>query len=157
VTPDGVTLFDVEDLSQWDVFVNHVHRFKAKNRVLMSGSFGTSFDQEAGIYEYRLGGFGRLGAFNNQQVSGDNFILGSALLLREWFRLPDVLGQRVYYGGGVEVGSAFDTWDDADWDTQMTLGVIMETLLGPAFIGGSVSFDTGDTRLYVSLAPLSIR
>jgi len=157
VTPDGVTLYDIEDLSQWDVFVNHAHRFKAKNRVLMSGSFGTSFDQDAGIYEYRLGGFGRLGAFNNQQVSGDNFILGSALLLREWFRLPDVLGQRVYYGGGVEVGSAFDKWDDADWDTQMTLGVIMETLLGPAFFGGSVSFDTGDTRIYVSLAPLSVR
>jgi NTE family protein len=160
VNVDGSTLFEIEGLSQVEFFANHARRLggaTGKNRLLTTGSFGTSFGEEAGIYEYRLGGFGRLGAYNNQQVSGDNFILGSGMLLREWFRLPDVLGQRVYYGGGLEVGSAFDNWDTADWDTQMMLGVVLETILGPAFLGGSVSFDNGDTRLYVALAPFMIR
>jgi NTE family protein len=154
VDPDGNTIARTEEVPQLEASVNHVHRFKVKNRLITTAAFGTSFDANPGIYEYRLGGFGRLGAYNNQQVSGDHYVFGSAGVLREWFRLPDVLGQRVYYGSTIEIGSAFDDWDTADWDTQLTLGVILETLLGPAFVGGSVSFDNGDTRLYVSLAPL---
>jgi NTE family protein len=154
VDPDGNTIETVEDVPQLEAQVNHVQRFATKNRLLSSVAFGTSFDATPGIYQYRLGGFGRLGAYNNQQVFGNHYVFGSLGVLREWFRLPDVLGQRVYYGGTVEVGTAFDDFDTADWDTQLTLGAIMETLLGPAFVGGSVSFDTGDTRFYVSLAPL---
>jgi NTE family protein len=154
VDADGNTLTTIEDIPQLEASVNHVHRFKVKNRLLTNVAFGTSFDASPGIYQYRLGGVGRLGAYNHQEVFGDHYVFGSVGVLREWFRLPDILGQRVYYGGTVEVGTAFDEWDTANWDTQLTLGAMMETLRGPAFIGGSVSFVTGDMRFYVSLAPL---
>lgn len=154
VDADGQTIATIEDLPQLEASLNHVHRFKVKNRLITNAAFGTSFDESPGIYQFRLGGFGRLGAYNNQEVYGDHYVFGSVGLLREWFRLPDILGQRVYYGSTVEVGTAFDEWDTADWDTQLTFGAVVETLFGPAFAGASVSFDTGDTRFYVSLAPL---
>jgi hypothetical protein len=35
----------------------------------------------------------------------------------------------------------------------MSGGVVVEAILGPAFLGGSASLTSSDWRLYVSLAP----
>ena len=58
-------------------------------------------------------------------------------------RMPDVLGGSIFVGAWVEAGSAFDEWDTKDWKSDITGGVILETLLGPVFMGGSVGFQGG--------------
>jgi hypothetical protein len=60
------------------------------------------------------------------------------------------MGGAVLAGGWLEFGSAFDDWDTAAFDTNATLGVIAETLLGPVFIGGSAGAD-GASRFYVGI------
>ncbi|HZM95047.1 MAG TPA: hypothetical protein VFB92_16570, partial [Vicinamibacterales bacterium] len=95
----------------------------------------------------------RLGAFNNDEIRGDNYVLGVGGLLREWFRLPDVLGGNAYYGAWLEQGSAFDDWRDAKYRAAASVGVVVETLIGPAFVGYSQSLTDGGGRFYLSLGP----
>jgi NTE family protein len=75
-------------------------------------------------------------------------------LLHEWFRLPDVLGGNVYLGGWLEQGSAFDSWQDAKYQSALSAGILIETLFGPAFLGYSQSLNSGNGRFYVALGPL---
>ena len=72
--------------------------------------------------------------------------------LRGVGRMPDVLGGSIFLGAWVEAGSAFNDWDTKDWKSDITGGVILETLLGPVFLGGSVGFQGGG-RFYISLGP----
>jgi NTE family protein len=129
-------------------------RVAPKYRFFVSAGAGTSFDSNPGMHLFRLGGPMRLGAFNNGEVLGRHYMLGVAGLLREWFRLPDILGGNVYAGGWVEQGSAYDAWEDAAYRGAASGGVIAETLLGPVFVGYSHSLTGSDSRYYVALAPL---
>jgi hypothetical protein len=74
-------------------------------------------------------------------------------VLREWFRLPDVLGGNTYYGGWLEQGSAFDHWNDAEYKGSLSTGVVAETLFGPLFIGYSHSLTESGGRFYLALGP----
>ena len=53
-------------------------------------------------------------------------------------------------GGWLEGGSAFDTWDAADFDVNLSAGFIAETLIGAAFAGVSTGFD-GSWRFYLGI------
>jgi hypothetical protein len=68
-------------------------------------------------------------------------------------RLPDFIGRSILGGGWVEEGSAFDDWNSAKFDTQFSVGLIAETVIGPAFVGFSAGLD-GSTRLYLGIGKL---
>jgi hypothetical protein len=85
----------------------------------------------------------QLGAFNNDEIRGDNYVLGVMGVPHEWFRLPDILGGNAYFGGWLEQGSASDRWR----------GALLETLFGPAFPGYSQSLSDGGGRFYIALGP----
>ncbi len=104
------------------------------------------------VNDFALGGPLRLGSFNTDQLRGDNYLLGGGGYLRGMGRMPDVLGGSIFLGAWVEAGSAFDEWDTKDWKSDITGGFILETLLGPVFLGGSVGF-RGGGRFYVALGP----
>ena len=70
--------------------------------------------------------------------------------LRQVGRLPDFLGGPVFAGGWVENGDAFDEWSRAGWRTNGGAGVVMDTLVGPAIVAGSWSFD-GRWRTYLGV------
>jgi NTE family protein len=157
-TPDLVAAEDqplesYSDVLQGEVTGSWFTRVAPKQRLFVSGGAGTSFDRNPGVNEFRLGGPLRLGAFNNGQIRGDNYLQATVGLLYEWFRLPDVLGGNTYIGGWLEQGSAFDTFTEADYRGAGSVGVVMETILGPAFVGFSQSITSGDRRFYVALAP----
>jgi NTE family protein len=154
VTTDGQTILRIDDYPQAAGLGSWFTRIGGRNRFFTILGGGTSFGHDPGINEFRLGGPFRLGAFNNQQITGDNFVLAVGGVLHEWFRLPDVLGGNVYYGGWFENGSAFDDWDRARYRGDVSAGVFVETIIGPMFLAGSVSVTDGSHRFYVSLAPL---
>jgi NTE family protein len=123
------------------------------DRLFVNGGIGSSFGKHPLVNDFALGGPLRLGAFNNDQLRGDNYLLAVGGYLRGVGRLPDVLGGGVFLGGWVEAGSTFDAWDrDKDWKSDVTVGAILETLLGPVFLGGSIGF-TGGGRFYIALGP----
>jgi len=73
--------------------------------------------------------------------------------LRGIARLPDFIGGPIYAGGWVENGSAFDRLGDSQWHTHVGVGLVLDTLLGPALLGVSVGFD-GNYRYFVGLGRL---
>jgi NTE family protein len=157
-TPDIVdendnVLRSASDVPQGEVLAAWFKRVGTRQRMFVSGGGGTSFDHDPGFNQFSLGGPLRLGSFNNDELRGNNYLLGVVGLLHEWARLPDVLGANVYLGGWLEQGSAFNAWRDAEYKASLSAGVVMETLFGPVFLGYSQSLTEGGGRFYVSLGP----
>jgi NTE family protein len=116
-----------------------------RGRVFLSGGGGTSFDgHPLPTEQFALGGPFRLGAYNVGEQRGDHYLLATGGYLRRVMRLPDFLGGDIFLGGWLDNGAAFDEWNDANWATHVSVGVVADTLLGPAFAatmagGGSTS------------------
>jgi NTE family protein len=152
VFPEG-ELAGPKDYAQIEGWFSSFHRLRERHRIFYGASAGSSCGDEPGYNEFRLGGLLRLGAFNNGEISGDNYILGTGGFLYQVLRLPDLVGANGYLGAWLEAGSAFDEWSDADMQWNASGGFVLETFLGPLFVGGSVSLTNGDGRFYVNLGP----
>jgi NTE family protein len=156
-TPDvvllGEKLVGPADYAQIEARFSSFHRFHERHRIFYGASGGSSFGDDPGYNEFRLGGLLRLGAFHNGEVRGDNYVLGLGGFLYHVLRLPDVIGANGYFGAWLEAGSAFDEWSEASHQWNASGGFVLETFLGPLFIGGSVSLTNGDGRFYVNLGP----
>ncbi len=150
---DGTTI-DRRDFPQAEARAWWFRRVKENHRAFVTGAFGTTFDQDPGVHVFRMGGPMKLGALNNDEIIGEHYLYLAGGLLYRWFRLPDVLGGNAYLGAWYENGSAFEDWDgNKKYLANLSGGTVVETLLGPFFLGGSVSLNDGSTRFYVSLAP----
>jgi NTE family protein len=153
VDANGLELQHPRDVPQGEIVTSWFKRVGSRRRLFLSGGAGTSFDHDPGFNQFRLGGPLRLGAFNNDELHGDNYLLGVAGLLHEWFRLPDLLGGNAYLGGWLEQGSAYNDWDEAEYKASASAGVLLETILGPAFLAYSQSLTSGGGRFYIALGP----
>jgi NTE family protein len=134
-----------------DFAVTWFKTVRPRTRVLAAAVGGTAFGASPlPPNSYALGGPFRLGAYNEGQLRTPDFLVGSGGLAREFARLPDVLGGGVFGLVWLESGSAFD---GAGLRTNVSAAFVIETLLGPMFLGTSVGFD-GRYRLYVGMGPL---
>lgn len=150
---DGVEFESPQSFTSGEVRTSWFRRVRGGgDRLFIIGEAGSSFGESPLVNDFSLGGPLRLGSFNNDQLRGDNYLLFGGGYLRGFGRMPDVLGGSIFLGAWVEGGSVFDDWDDQDWKSDITGGAILETLLGPVFIGGSIGFQGGG-RFYVSLGP----
>ena len=151
--PDVETDRATEGVTQFEAGLSWAWSFdrSAHNRVFALGGAGTSFgDHPLPTEQFALGGPFQLSALDGGELRGDNFVLTTGGYLRQVARLPDFMGGAVLAGGWLEFGSAFDDWDAANFETNATIGVIAETLLGPVFVGGSAGAD-GASRFYVGI------
>jgi NTE family protein len=151
--PDYASTRATEGVTQAQWIASSVWSFspRDKNRVFLSGGGGTSFDgHPLPTEQFALGGPFRLGAYNVGEQRGDHYLLATGGYLRQVMRLPDFLGGPVFLGGWLDNGAAFDEWDDSNWATHVSVGVIADTLLGPAFAATSAGFD-GQWRFYIGL------
>lgn len=113
-------------------------RVYGSDRVFATFGGGTAFGEVPVWGSFSLGGPLRMGAFTNDELRGANYALGAAGYLKRIARLPDFVGGNVFVGGWVEAGSAFDHRAQAAWHGNVSSGAVLETLLGPVFVGGSV-------------------
>ncbi len=81
---------------------------------------------------------------------GNHYYAATGGLLHRLGRLPDFVGGPVFAGAWLENGDAFDEWDLAKWRTNVSAGLILDTLLGPMVVAGSYGFD-GRWRTYVGV------
>jgi NTE family protein len=137
--------------AEFDVSV--FHPLTSRNRVFVRASGGTSFGAQPYVEDFTLGGPFRMSAFRTDELRGPNFALAGFGYIRQLPRLPAWVGGHAYAVGWVEGGSAFETRADAAWHADASLGVVVDSLIGPVFVGGSVGPE-GHRRLYVSLGPL---
>ena len=97
--------------------------------------------------DFALGAAFRLGAYSPGEIRGEHTWLAGGGYLQQLGRLPDFLGGPIFAGGWLENGDAFDDWSKVGWRTNTSVGVIMDTLVGPVVIAGTYGFD-GRWRTY---------
>jgi NTE family protein len=124
-----------------------------RNRIFVRVAAGTSFDANPYINDFSLGGPFRMSAFRNDELRGAHFGLAVAGYMRQLPRLPAWVGGHGYLAAWAEAGSAFDARAGAAWHTDVAAGIIIDSLIGPVFAGGSAGLG-GHHRLYIAPGPL---
>jgi hypothetical protein len=98
-----------------------------------------------------------LGAYLPQEFLGNHYAYSSLGFRRELYRLPALVGNRIYWGGWYEAGSAFgsSSGDPGPVVVRGTfnLGIIADTIVGPIALATSVS-PTGQSRVNFSIGRL---
>jgi NTE family protein len=132
------------DLTQVELGLSTFHPMGARNRVFATFAGGTSFDDTPLPTRQFTGGYPFiLDAFGVGEVRGDHYAVLTLGAFRRVGRLPDFLGGPVFAGAWLENGSVFDTHEKADFNSQLGLGIVGDTLVGPVLLGTSVGFDGG--------------
>jgi NTE family protein len=129
-----------------------------KTSLFVLASGGTTFQGSAGPFEvFTLGGPFHLGAYLPQEFIGNHYAYSSFGFRREFYRLPQLVGGKIYWGGWYEAGTAFGTATDNPGPVvvrgTMNLGIIADTIVGPIAVAGSVS-PTGQSRINFTIGRL---
>ena len=142
-------------IDQVDVQTSNVIPIGPKTSLFADASGGTTFRGEAGPFQvFVLGGQFHLGAYLPDEFMGNHYAYTSFGFRRELYRMPQLIGKKIYWGGWYEAGSAFGTkaHDPGPVVVRGTfnLGLIADTIIGPIAIAGSVS-PTGQSRVNFSI------
>jgi len=145
-------------IGQLDVQTSSFLPVGPKTSLFFDLSGGTTFRGSAGPFQvFALGGPFRLGAYLPQEFLGNHYAYSSLGVRREFYRLPALVGGKIYWGGWYEAGTAFGTTtlDPGPVAVRGTfnLGVIADTIVGPLALAASVS-PTGQSRINFSMGRL---
>jgi NTE family protein len=114
-------------------------------------SGGTAFttkSADTGLPPFSLGGPLRLGAYGTNELLTSQYFLFQTAYLYRLRELSPLLGQNMYLVSGYEVGKAYYQSSDVSRLPQNgTLGVLLQTVFGPIFFGGSIG-DRGHRKFY---------
>jgi outer membrane protein assembly factor BamA len=124
-----------------------------KGRFFVAAAGGSSFGDATVVNAFTLGGPLALSALQTDELRGSNFVLGHAGYFHEVARIFEGAAGRLYLGTWIENGATFERLAQAQIRTNISGGLIMETVLGPAFLVGSVGTD-GRHRIYIGLGPV---
>ena len=124
-----------------------------RDRLFLSGGAGTSWGRPLANEQFQLGAPMRLGAYSAGELRGDHYAVLTTGYLRGVRRLPDFLGGMIFAGGWLENGSAFADIGTAKLRTNVSVGVMADTLVGPALLAASADF-RGAWRYYVGVGRL---
>lgn len=142
-----------EDVTQLEIGGSLFRPVRRNDRVFMTSGVGVSWGDPLANEQFQLGAPMRLGAFDFGELRGDHYAVMAGGYLRGIGRLPDFLGGSIFLGGWLEIGSAFDDIDSADVKSNVSIGLIADTLVGPALLGGSFDFG-GAWRYYIGIGRL---
>ncbi len=144
----------VHPIGQLDVQTSTFIPTGDKTSLFFAASGGSTFHGTAGQFQlFALGGPFRLGAYLPDEFVGNHYGYAAFGFRRELYRLPQLVGKRVYWGGWYEAGSAFNTPDSLTVRGSANLGFIGDTIVDPIAIFGSVS-PTGQSRVNFSIGRL---
>ncbi len=122
-----------------------------KTSLFLNLSGGATLHGDAGIVQqFSLGGAFRLGAYLPDQFRANHYAYSALGFRRDLYHLPPLIGKRVYWGGWLEAGSAFNDPGAVVVRGSVNLGVIAETIVGPVALSESVSA-TGQTKVNFSI------
>jgi NTE family protein len=145
-------------IAQLDLQTSNFVPIGPKTSLFFDISGGTTFRGSAGPFQvFSLGGSFRLGAYLPYEFVGNHYAYASLGFHRELYRLPELVGGKIYWGGWYEAGAAFGTIasDPGPIAVRGTfnIGVIADTIVGPIALAGSVS-PTGQSRVNFSVGRL---
>jgi NTE family protein len=145
-------------ISQVEVQSSNFVPLSGKTSLFVSASGGTTFSGSAGPFQvFALGGPFHLGAYLPQEFLGNHYAYTSFGFRRSLYRLPSLVGDKIYWGGWYEAGTAFGKAGDDPGPVavrgSLNLGIIADTIVGPIAVAGSVS-PTGQSRINFTIGRL---
>lgn len=145
-------------IDQIDVRTSNFLPLGSKASLFFDVAGGSTFRGPAGPFQvFELGGPFRLGAYFRDEFLGNHYVYSSFGFRREFYRLPQLAGRNIYWGGWYEAGSAFGLATDDPGPvvirSTFNLGIIADTVIGPITLAGSVS-PTGQSRVNFSIGRL---
>jgi NTE family protein len=133
-----------KDLTQAELSLSSFHPISTRDRWFAVFAGGTSFnDQPLPTRQFTVGYPFVLDAFAVGERRGDHYAVLTLGAMRRIGRLPDFLGGPIFAGAWLENGSLFDSHQNADFNSQVGVGIVTETAVGPIFLGTSAGFDGG--------------
>ena len=143
-----------DKLTQISAEASYFHRVSTRNSIFFRGAGGTTIQNDAPFdLQFTLGGPQRLGAYSREELRGSRFFYGAGGLTSEIAELSLILPSKVFVGGWYELGSAFDRYRYERLSHSASAGIILESFLGPLFLGGSVG-DGKRGKIYFLLGNL---
>lgn len=147
-----------QPIGQLDVQTSNFLAVGGKTSLFLAASGGTTFRGSAGPFQvFALGGPFRLGAYLPDTFLGNHYAYASFGFRRELYRMPQLVGKKIYWGGWYEAGSAWGTSTLSNGPVVVrgtfNLGLIADTIVGPIALAGSVS-PTGQSRANFSIGRL---
>lgn len=135
-----------------DLLVQYFQPVSHRDSIFVIGAGGSTFGfHNIGAPQFFLGGVGRLSAYGQNELFGDQYFIGRIGYLHKVFTLPPFLGSQVYFSGFGEVGKMYgDPFPIPKLSGDGAAGLLAETAFGPVFIGGSVG-DTGHHKWFFQL------
>src|SRR5205085_11491505 len=95
-------------IDQLEVQTSNFIPLGPKTSLFSDLSGGTTFRGSAGpLQVFQLGGPFHLGAYFPDEFLGDHYAYASLGFRRELYRLPQLVGRKIYWGGWYEAGTAF--------------------------------------------------
>jgi NTE family protein len=111
--------------------------------VYFRASGGTTFSvAKTGVPPFTLGGPLQLSAYGTNEIFTNQYVSFQLGYLRQIGQLPPILGNKVYFSSLYELARPYKTQNLTlngfpDLPMDVAGGVLVETLFGPAYIGGS--------------------
>ncbi len=141
---------DTKKFAQAETRFSYFRPYDERNTIIAFGGAGTSFGSTAPILrQFMLGGPMRLGGYGYEQLRGSNYGYAGAGFLHNPKIIPTFLGGKTYVGAWYEGGSMFEGARDLNYRQSISGGAIIETPLGPIFVGGGFN-ENGRGRFYFS-------
>lgn len=138
-----------KDLTQFELYSSTFHSLSARNRVFAVLAGGTSFDDRPlPTDQFTLGYPYLLDAFGVGERRGDHYAVLTLGGARRVTRLPDFIGGPVFASLWFQNGAAFNSHDNADINSQLGVGLVADTLVGPVLLGASFGFDGAFRMLF---------
>jgi len=135
-----------------DVLLEYFQPILHRDSIFVIGEGGSTFGfHNIGAPQFFLGGVGRLSAYGQNELLGNQYFVGRVGYLRKVFTLPPFVGKQVYVSGFGEVGKMYgDPFPIPKLSGDGGAGLLAETAFGPVFMGASVG-DTGHHKWFFQL------
>jgi NTE family protein len=112
---------------------------------------GTTFGyDQVGLPRFSLGSPSRLAAYGVNQFLTNQYFYFRAGYLHRLGEMPAFLGSGLYFDGHFEVGKPYGLPNAPSLPMDGVIGVVMETILGPILIGGSIG-ESGNQKWFFQL------
>ena len=122
-----------------------------RNTIFTSLEGGTIFNfHNTGLPFFFLGGPQRLSAYGANELFGNQYYLGRLGLLKQVNTSTPFTDGRVYLFADYEVAKMYGVRGSTALPMDVNAGVLVRTLVGPLFLGGSVG-DAGHRKWYFQL------
>ncbi|MBP6821159.1 MAG: patatin-like phospholipase family protein [Acidobacteria bacterium] len=144
-----------DDFPQGETRVSFFVPLSSQGSMFLAGAAGTALGREVPpIQQFLLGGPFRFGAYSRDELRVNQYFLATGGYLHKINELPSLIGGNIYVGAWFDQlgasGGFTSQFDSQRYRAAMSLGLVMDTKVGPFSIVGSRG-EGGRGKIYFSL------